>query len=274
MSPPRVGIWFIGARGGVAATATVGLLALQKNLTGNVGLVSELPQFRGLDFAGWDSFVVGGHEIRDETLLDSVERLRTDSRVLNSNLVEACRDELAAIDSRVRPGSLANCGNTIGGLAGSAAGKFAKESARDGIKRLQHDLREFRQQTAVERVVVVNVASTEPANDALKVPDRWDELAKRIDDCWCSTLPASSLYAIAALDLGMPYINFTPSLGASPTAIQELAELKIYMPCGPGRKNRRDAAQKRASADVCRPPSRSLELGWPQHFWQPRRPRA
>jgi myo-inositol-1-phosphate synthase len=31
------------------------------------------------------------------------------------------------------------------------------------------------------------------------------------------------LYAIAALDLGYPYINFTPSLGSAPEAIRELA---------------------------------------------------
>jgi myo-inositol-1-phosphate synthase len=39
-------------------------------------------------------------------------------------------------------------------------------------------------------------------------------------------LRASSLYAIAAFELGMPYINFTPSLGASLPAIQELAVLR------------------------------------------------
>ncbi|HEY1786191.1 MAG TPA: inositol-3-phosphate synthase, partial [Pirellulales bacterium] len=33
----------------------------------------------------------------------------------------------------------------------------------------------------------------------------------------------SSLYAIAALDLGYSYVNFTPSLGASPAAIGQLA---------------------------------------------------
>jgi myo-inositol-1-phosphate synthase len=45
-------------------------------------------------------------------------------------------------------------------------------------------------------------------------------------------LPASSLYAIAALDLGLPYINFTPSLGASPAAIGELAELRATCHAG------------------------------------------
>src|SRR4029079_6864756 len=110
MSPTRVGIWLIGARGGVAATATVGLIGLQKQLTQAVGLVSELPYFTGVDFAAWPNFVVGGHEIREGTLVEAAERLRNDSNVFTSSLVYACRDELIAIDSRIRPGSLINCG--------------------------------------------------------------------------------------------------------------------------------------------------------------------
>ena len=39
-------------------------------------------------------------------------------------------------------------------------------------------------------------------------------------------LPASSLYAIAALEAGYSFINFTPSLGSSPAAIDELARLR------------------------------------------------
>ena len=39
-------------------------------------------------------------------------------------------------------------------------------------------------------------------------------------------LPASSLYAIAALEAGHSYVNFTPSLGPAPAAIDELARLR------------------------------------------------
>ena len=106
MSPPRIGIWFIGARGGVAATATLGLIGLQKQLTDTVGLVSELPQFAGSISPLGTRFVVGGHEIRDGTLVESVERLHRDSRVFDAALIDACRDELAAIDARIRPGTL------------------------------------------------------------------------------------------------------------------------------------------------------------------------
>lgn len=224
MSLPRIGIWFVGARGGVAATATLGLLALQKRLTDSIGLVSSLRQFDGVDFAPWDAFVVGGHEIREGTLAESLQRLHTDSRVFDSSMVEACQREFTAIDSRVRPGTLANCGSTIGELAGPAMQKFAAEPAAATVERLKGDLQEFQKQSGVERVVVVNLASTEPADDSHQLPPNWDDLSKCIVDKSCQSLPASSLYAIAAIDLGLAYINFTPSLGASPAAIQQLAE--------------------------------------------------
>ncbi|MFO0791772.1 MAG: inositol-3-phosphate synthase [Pirellulales bacterium] len=226
MPSPRIGIWFIGARGGVAATAIVGLAALQKGLIDSVGLVSSLRQFAALDLADWSSFVVGGHEIREGTLNEALERLHTDSRVIDSAIVEACRDELAAIDTRIRPGSLANCGKTIGGLAGKSLDRFATESPAAAIERLKSDLREFQQQTKADRVVVVNVASTEPVGDYARLPERWEQLAKLLQDKSTSPLPASSLYAIAALDLGLAYVNFTPSLGASTAAIGELAQLR------------------------------------------------
>lgn len=224
MSPPRIGIWFIGARGGVASTATLGLIALGKKLVSTVGLVSELPQFAGLDLTDWNSFTVGGHEIRAGSLVDSLRRLVTDSRVLDAQLIDACRQELDAIDARIHPGTLANCGPTIGSLAGPAMRDFQKEPARDAIRRLQADLRDFQRESGVDRVVVVNLASTEPVADYSALPAGWDGLSQAIDDKADNSLPASSLYAIAALDLGLPYINFTPSLGASPAAIGELAE--------------------------------------------------
>src|SRR5688572_4133083 len=109
MSRRRIGIWFIGARGGVAATATLGLVALEKQLAGNVGLVSCLPRFASLDLAPWDEFVVGGHEIRDGSIAEAVDRLHSQSRVFDAAVMNACRGEFAAIDARIRPGSLANC---------------------------------------------------------------------------------------------------------------------------------------------------------------------
>jgi myo-inositol-1-phosphate synthase len=224
MSQPRIGIWFIGARGGVAATTTLGLLALQKKLAASVGLVSELPQFAKLDLAAWNSFVVGGHEIRDSTLQESVDRLHRESRVFDAHLLESCRPDLTAIDGRIRSGSLIGCGQAIGELAGKAA--RLSESPWESVRRLQADLQEFKTTSRLDRIVVVNLASTEPPADQSRLPSRWDNLSRLLDDKSPDPLAASSLYAIAALDLGMTYINFTPSTGASLPAIGELAELR------------------------------------------------
>ena len=226
MAQARTGIWFIGARGGVASSATLGLIGLQKQLTDTVGLVSALPQFAALPLADWNTLVVGGHDVRDVPLVESVERLHRESRVFDGTLVEAARDELAAVDARIRPGTLFRCGTTIEKLADGSMLEFAHESPRDAVERLQTDLKSFQHDSRLDRVIVVNLASTEPVTNYVDLPPSWSDVDRLLDEGPASPLSASSLYAIAALDLGMPYVNFTPSPGASPPAIGELAELR------------------------------------------------
>jgi hypothetical protein len=84
---------------------------------------------------------------------------------------------------------------------------------------------EFRERRGLDRVVVVNVASTEPP-----VPPHsaWESLASLSEALTSgeSVLPASSLYAYAALTAGCPYVDFTPSTGAWLPAIDELARTR------------------------------------------------
>lgn len=212
----------IGAKGGVACTATVGLVALKKGLIGQAGLVSELPEFAELGLARWEDFVVGGHEIRQVSLYDEAQRLHRESRAIDATVLQKCKAELDRIDQQIRPGTLLNVGPTIASLAGPPAAKL-KEKPRQAIERIQEDLRQFAQSQRLDHVIVVNVASTEPPADADAWPTTYQELARQIDKPGRLTLPASSLYAIAALDLGYSYLNFTPSLGSAAAAIDDLA---------------------------------------------------
>jgi len=225
MANRRIGIWLIGAKGGVAATSIVGLAALKKGLIGSAGLVSELPVFARLDLAAWDELVVAGHDIRDVRLADEAMRMHTESRAIDAGIIEACREELEAVDARIRPGTVINVGSTIEKLAGDA--DLARgETPRDAIARVQRDLREFVEASGLDQLVVVNVASTEPPVEASRLPSTWAELSDQLDSPDTCPLSASSLYAIAALDLGFPYVNFTPSLGSAAAAICELATLR------------------------------------------------
>jgi myo-inositol-1-phosphate synthase len=224
MAKAGIGIWLIGAKGGVAATACLGLCALKKGLTGDAGLVSQLPEFGDLGLPAWDDFLVGGHEIRPVALADEALCLATESRAIDAALVTACKAELDAIDARVRPGTISGVGPAIRQLAGSKVPK--RETPADAVRRVQGDMAEFARANDLRHVVVVNVASTEPPVDVAGIPPTWKALARQLGQAGKCRLPASSLYAIAAMELGYSYINFTPSLGSAPAAIDELARLR------------------------------------------------
>ena len=59
MAIGRIGIWLVGAKGGVATTTSLGLSALKRGLVGDTGLVSRLPQFERLGLVDWVDLVVG-----------------------------------------------------------------------------------------------------------------------------------------------------------------------------------------------------------------------
>src|SRR5262245_43267552 len=198
MARRKLGLWLIGAKGGVATTVTVGLAALRRGLTGTTGLVSALPQFAGLDFADWGDFTIGGHEIRETTLFTEAQQLVRGNHALDGELVGKLKGDLDKLDKNTKSGTLVNVGSTIEGLADASLRKV-KESPRAAIERFQSDFQDFIKRQSLDQLIVVNLASTEPAPDEV-LPLKWKEMARLLDKRKCP-LPASSLYAIAALDL-------------------------------------------------------------------------
>jgi myo-inositol-1-phosphate synthase len=184
-----------------------------------------LPQFAQLGLRSWGDFVVGGHDIRSESVYDAAIRLSSVSRAIDAEIIEKCKTDLDAANRRHRPGTLIHVGKAIEELAADDV-RRQREKPRAAIERIQADLRSFAESNPLEHTIVVNLASTEPPADAEALPGRWRDLDKQLSRARPPALPASSLYAIAALDLGCSYVNFTPSLGATPAAIGELAALR------------------------------------------------
>ncbi len=224
MTDRRLGIWLVGAWGGVSTTVAVGLTALQQELTEPTALVTATPPFNGLDLAEWGQFVLGGHEIRKTSYQAEARRLCEQSGVFGERLLSQVTERLAEFDRNVRPGTVAGVGPTIESLAAPDVRELADEPTAETVQRLRSDLAEFRNRLGLDCVVVVNVASTEPPFDAERLPARWDDLWQQMVDQPRSPVPASTLYAAAAMLEKCPYVNFTPSLGASLPALQELAE--------------------------------------------------
>jgi myo-inositol-1-phosphate synthase len=223
MAKRKVGVWLVGAWGGVATTVVVGLCALRKGLTETNGLVSALPPFAALDLVGWDELVIGGHEIRETTFAAEAQVLLEKSHVFSAATLSSIASQLAKFDKNVRPGTLVNVGSKIDSLAGPAAAKTRKETAAQAVNRLAKDISEFKTREKLERVIVVNVSSTEPPP-----PDEirtwgWAEIQRSLQAKGASPIPASTLYAIAALQAGCPFVNFTPSIGSDLPGLYEYA---------------------------------------------------
>jgi myo-inositol-1-phosphate synthase len=213
MPERRVGLWLIGALGGVGSTVALGLAALSRGLTHTTGLVTGLPLFAGLDLDSPSAFVLGGHEIRHGGWPDSVATLARRIGAFDPAVVDACIPDLERWSANIRPGTILRADPTIAALANHP--DVTTPAVRKDARGLERDLRDFRERHQLDQVVVINVASTEPAVD---------ETSLRYD----SPLPVSSVYACAAGLGGNPYVNFTPSVGAAhPAARAALAEVPI-----------------------------------------------
>jgi myo-inositol-1-phosphate synthase len=220
-SPPkRLGLWLVGAKGGVATTVMTGLAALQRGAIEPIGLVTACEPFSRLGLVEFRDVVVGGHDIRAGSLADEARRMWTDSRAIAPDLIDAARGFFAAVEPRLRPGTLVAAGDRIRSLADTAA--IVVESPREAIARIRGDLEAFQEAEGLAHVVVVNVASTEPP-PVLPIPDDFAAVEPLLDDPRACPLPASSLYFLAAAEAGASYVNFTPSTGATPACLQRVA---------------------------------------------------
>jgi len=217
----RIGVWLIGARGNVATTTVIGARALAKDVIDSTGLVTAREPMASLDLPAVEGLVFGGHDI-SETPLPERGRELAEGGVPSRAVVEAVADDLAAIDDEIRTGTARNCGAAVEALAERAE---APRGLGEIVDEIRADVDAFAARHDLDRVVVVNLASSEPLLDD---PGRYDtreafEAALDADD---PALPASALYAYAALVDGRPYVNFTPSTGSSLGGLRELAEEK------------------------------------------------
>ncbi len=222
MGRHRVGLWLVGAFGGVGTTITLGLSAMARGLADRTGLVTELPMFRRLELPEPGDFVVGGHDIRQTSFEESAEEFRRNSGVFPADWIVSCGADLRAATRRVRPGTSFGSGRTVAQLGHWGDGA-APRTAEQAVDAIATDLAAFVQSESIDHLIVLNVASTEPPFHPSEVHRHWDALNAAMADGGPALLPASALYAIAAIRTGHTYINFTPSVGSSIPAIEELA---------------------------------------------------
>jgi myo-inositol-1-phosphate synthase len=217
----KVGVWIVGASGSVATTAMAGANAVAKGISEPVGLVTTLPEFSEAGFCDLKSLVFGGHEVRKPDLLGELRDLNARSGVVPERVIDGAKSLLRTVTKRIRPGTTIGCGEAVEQLADLE--RIRAKTAAGVVARIRTDLEEFVAATRCKHLVVVDLSSTEPPFPEQPCHASLAELRPAMKQPG-EILPASSLYAFAALELGAAFINFTPSLGAKIPALVELAE--------------------------------------------------
>ena len=207
----RVGIAVIGLNGAVATTAAAGIAMIRAGSNDLSGLplasrdVEGMAAYRDLHFGGWD---LSHDDLATAALKHGV---LTESELANG----------ASSLSDMRPwpavGSTDFCANIDG------ANKIAAPGHRAAVRHIQNDLARFKTEQNLDRVVMINLASTERkadlGADALTSVEGFE---RGLDGDDAAISPAM-LYAYAAIASDTPYANFTPSVAADVAPLAELA---------------------------------------------------
>jgi myo-inositol-1-phosphate synthase len=215
-------IWIIGAYGIVSTTAMVGAKAIERGLVENTGLITAMEPFNEIERIIPFRFDFGGHEIR--LLPNAFVACREHwelNRHFDFELLNAVKDDLEKISAS--KGTALNCGPGIKELGKIHTLEDEELSLKEIVERLMKDMKSF----ADDETVVINVASTEPLP---KLNEKFhysvEGFEEMIDRDAKEFATASMLYAYSAIKLGLPYANFTPSVGSSIPALKKLAEDK------------------------------------------------
>ncbi len=224
----RVGLWLIGARGSIATCVAYGLAGLRTDLLDPIGLITACEPFHSLDLVGWDQLVIGGHDVCRRDLTHSAGEL-VKSGILRQDLVSANTAEASRFEARIRPGILDGPDVGFADMDPKSA-ELGSLAPREQVAAITRDFEEFRAQENLDRVIVINLSSTEVFQREKEAWQSLPEFENALDRE--ENQPASILYAYAALRAGCPHVNFTPNVGASIPALAELAE-EVGLPhCG------------------------------------------
>ena len=224
----KLGVMVVGL-GAVTSTFMTGVLMARKGLAKPIGSMTQYDKIRvgrgndkkylhykdivpladlnDIEFAAWDVFPVNAYQAA------------VNAEVLKAKDIEPVRDELEKIVA----------------MPAAFDHNYAKRLDGDNIKKvtdrwdmteqIREDIRRFKKESGVERVVVLWAASTEvyvPVNKDVHYKLEDQEKAMKADDK--EHVAPSMCYAYAALKEGCPFIMGAPNTTVDIPAMWELAE--------------------------------------------------
>lgn len=224
----KLGIMLVGL-GAVSTTFIAGVETIKKGLAKPIGsltqmgairlgkrtehknpLIKELVPLYNLDdlvITSWDIFE------------DNAYQAALKAGVLNRHHLDSVKDELESI----KPQKAVFNQEYVKKLSGTHV--KTGNSKRDLANQLMDDIQSFKEMYQLRDVVMIWCASTEIFIKTGEIHQSMDTFEKAIDANHPEIAP-SMLYAYAALQCGIPFINGAPNLSVDFPAMIQLADMK------------------------------------------------
>ena len=211
MPGSRVGVAIVGLGGAVATTAAAGIETLRRGINSKDGLPLADINISGL--AGYEDLVFGGWDLNGQNLAVAA----SEHCVLTDDQLGKVGPELSQVRPWPAVASAAFCRRMDG------ANRRETDGHRTAVDAIIQDLARFKTENRLDSMVVINLASTERTPSDVPALRSIDAFERGLDDNDPSIGPAM-LYARAAIEAGVPYANFTPSVAADAPALTEMAK--------------------------------------------------
>ena len=224
----KLGILLVGL-GAVSTTTIAGVMAVRKGLAQPIGSLTQMGTIRlgkrtegrspkineAVPLVNLDNVVFGGWDIFEE---NSYEAART-AGVLEPSLLDQIKPELEAI----KPMTAVFDQRYVKRLDGPNVKKG--KNKKDLAEQLRADIRAFKKDNGLDRLVMVWCGSTEVfmKESASHQSIEAFEKALEAND---PTIPSSMIYTYAALMEDVPYANGAPNLSVDIPAMMALAQQK------------------------------------------------
>lgn len=206
----KLGVYIIGARGNVAATVITGAIAISQGRAPATGMVTAGPEFKGVALAGVQDLVIGGCDVSAVALADKAVEIGQ-SRIIPLDLARELKADLNEVDRRIAT------------LEGFKFGTLPRGGYLAELARVEERIARFRADHGLQRVVVVNLCSTEPHFAETPDFDSPEALLNALAKAPAGFCTGTLINALAALRQGCAYVNFTPSQGSELPALRKIA---------------------------------------------------
>ena len=214
----KLGVVIVGVNGAVSSTVIAGAKLMAKGLAPRVGMLTEPGNpapgellTDHLSFAAIEDMVFGGWDLQ----YPNAYAAALHHKVLPDADLLKVKEDLEA----VKPWPAVFSGEYAANVKGENIAVV--KTMRDGLAAIEKNITDFKKQHGCDTVVMVNLASTERYQELADCHKSLAAFEKAIDAENPAISPAMRYFYVAN-KLGVPYVNFAPSLTNIP-ALQEQA---------------------------------------------------